>query len=257
MAVEFVEISRTEFINKYKHLYRFTTVERLKQTLTKSIFSFRNPSDWNDPFEKFYLERVFLIDGKRVNLPAKGKIFAVCLSGTSSSEAYWKVYAPKEDGVRITFDTEKFLTEFLDKVTDATIFIGEIKYQITREFHKISFDTKKLINEISSNKIGEQQIRLMLKKRKAFYYENEVRIIVVPNKIPTDKKAFKTSVKLQSFSKKMTLDPRLENDEAKKLKNYFKDEYLFKVFHSNLYKDLIRKPIELSSSHKVSTKKTK
>lgn len=40
------------------------------------------------------------------------RFFAVCLSGTTDSEAYWKVYAPREDGIRLTFDTRKLVTHF-------------------------------------------------------------------------------------------------------------------------------------------------
>lgn len=253
MALYFVNISREAFLKEYKRLYRFTTIDRFVEVLQTKKFAFINPSLWPDPFEKFFLERDFLIDGKTFKLPAKDKLFAVCVSGTINSEAYWKVYAPKEDGIRLTFNTEKLLVNFLDKITDADVYIGKVSYQITREFHKISFDKKKLIAEINDKKTGDLQIRLLLKKRKSFLYEDEIRIMVVPHHASKEKTVFKTDTDITTYTDDYTLDPRFGKHHAKVLKDYFQKEFKLKVAHSRLYSDLKREAINLTES----TKKTK
>jgi hypothetical protein len=172
----------------------------------------------------------------------------VCVSGTNSSEAYWKVYAPKEDGIRLTFDTEKFLTNFLDKIPDADVYIGKVSYQITREFHKINYDKKGLIEEIEENKIGEQQIKILLKKRKSFLYEDEVRIMVIPHKKNMVNSVFLTPTELTCFTADYTLDPRLGTNHVKVLREYFQRDFGFKLSHSRLYSDLKREAINLTDS---------
>ena len=246
MAVKFVNISREAFIKEYKRLYRFTTLERFIESLNSNEFVFINPSFWPDPFEKFFLERDFIVNDKKLKLPAKGKIFAVCVSGTISSEAYWKVYAPKEDGIRLTFNTEKLLGNFLDNITDADIYIGKVNYQITREFHKISFDKKGLIEEINKGIVGEQQVRLLLKKRKSFLYEDEVRIIVVPHRKTKKDVVYKTQKDITKFTTKYTLDPRLGENHVDVLEEYFLDNFKFRVSHSRLYSEIQRNPIDLT-----------
>jgi len=245
MAVQFINITRDKFLKDYKRVYRFTNLERFIETLRSKKFAFVNPSKWADPFEKFFLERDFQIDNKKVNLPAKDNIFSVCVSGTLSSEAYWKVYAPKEDGIRLTFGTEKLLTTFLDNISDCDVYIGKVKYQITKEFYKIRFDIKKLIKEIEDKKIGDQQIRLLLKKRQSFLYENEIRIIVVPHGKQKDHTTFKINTDINEFTSDYTIDPRLGKNHVNVLKEYFSQHYGFKISHSSLYADIPRETIIL------------
>lgn len=245
MAVHFINITRDAFLKDYKRVYRFTSLDRFIETLQTGKFVFINPTKWSDPFEKFFIEREFIINEKKFKLPIKDKVFAVCVSGTISSEAYWKVYAPKEDGIRLTFDTEKMLSLFLEKIADADVYIGKVSYQITREFHKISFDKKSLIDEISGGSIGEQQIKLLLKKRKSFLYEDEIRIMVIPKK-NNETGLFRTHTNITDYTNDYTLDPRLGKNHVKLLKSYFQNEFGFKVSHSRLYSDLVRDPIRLT-----------
>ncbi len=245
MAVKFINITRDKFLKDYKRVYRFTNLERFIENLNSKNFTFVNPTKWADPFEKFFLERDFQIDGKKVTLPAKDNIFSVCVSGTLSSEAYWKVYAPKEDGVRLTFETEKLLNSFLDNIKDCDVYIGKVNYQTTNEFYKISFDTKALIKEIEDKKIGDQQIRLLLKKRKSFLYEDEIRIVVVPHSKQKEHTTFKVDTDITQFTTDYTIDPRLGKNQVKVLREYFLKQFRFKIAHSRLYSDIKRDTIVL------------
>ena len=246
MAINFVGITRKKFLSEYERIYRFTNLERFIEALSTNSFTFVNPSKWPDPYERFFLERNFNIANKEVYLPAKDNIFSVCLSGTLSSEAYWKVYAPKEDGVRLTFNTEKLLSTFLEKIKNCEVYIGKVNYQVTKEFFKISFDTGKLIQEIEDNKVGDQQIRLLLKKRKSFLYENEIRILIVP-KSKQNNNIYNVDTDITQFTSGYTLDPRLGKNLVKVLKEYFLNKYTLEISHSLLYADKRRKTIVLKT----------
>jgi len=54
-----------------------------------------------------------------------------------------------------------------------------------------------LINEIENREIDEHQIKLLLKKRKAFLYEDEVRILVAPHGRLKEAKIFKIDVDIR------------------------------------------------------------
>lgn len=257
MAIHFIEMTRDEYLNKYPRVYRFTTLDRFIEVLKTSKFSFVSPTKWDDPFEKFFLDRDFLIDNEKYKLPIKDRLFGFCVSRTSSSEAYWKVYAPKEDGIRLAFNTEKLLTKFLDNIPDADVYIGKVKYENTREFYKITFDKKGLIDEIKNSKFGDQQIKLLLKKRKSFMYEDEVRIMVIPHKMNKNTSVFHSQTDITSYTDGYTLDPRLGRNHGNVLKEFFQNNFGIKVSHSRLYSELIRKPLTLTISGDMTAKRKK
>ncbi|HPH81526.1 MAG TPA: DUF2971 domain-containing protein [Flavobacteriales bacterium] len=246
MAVHFIDISREEFFIEYKRIYRFITLDRLIDVLKSNRFAFVNPSIWTDPFEKFFLEREFIIDDQHYYLPAKDKVFALCVSGTLNSEAFWKVYAPKEDGVRLTFNAEKLVTNFLDQLMDADVYIGKVNYQITRQFYSLTIDKEKLKSEILSKKVGENQLRLFMKKRKSFLYEDEIRILVVPHKKSRPAPVFMADCDLLTFTSEFNLDPRMGKNHVDVWKKFFLQEFNLKVSHSQLYAGLKTKPFNLS-----------
>jgi hypothetical protein len=244
MAVTFINITRDKFLKDFKKVYRFTSFERFMESLNSRNFTFVNPTLWTDPFEKYLLERDFQIDSKKVTLPAKNNVFSVCVSGTLSSEAYWKVYAPKEDGIRLSLDTEKFLNTFLDNIDNCDVYIGKVEYRTTKKFYEIDFDTTQLVKEIQDKEIGEQQIHLLLKKRNSFRYENEVRIIVVPKNKQNDK-TLKVDCDITQFTTAYTIDPRLGQHQVKVYKDYFRNAFSLNISHSKLYADLLRHTIIL------------
>lgn len=245
MAVFFVNTTRAKFLEEYKRLYRYTSIERFVEALDSTQFTFVNPSLWSDPYEKFYLKREFLLRNKAVMMPAHDKIYAVCMSGTYESEAFWKVYAPLEDGVRLTISGRKLLENFLDKIPDSDIFIGKVNYQSKIQFFKVTPPLEKLISEFKQNVIGEEQMKLLLKKRNAFAYENELRIVVVPHCKKGDRKLLRWPCHLGDIMNDVTIDPRITRDHASLLKNFFFGEFGFTVAHSSLYAELSRRPIEL------------
>ncbi|MFZ1806230.1 MAG: DUF2971 domain-containing protein [Cyclobacteriaceae bacterium] len=244
MAVKFVDITRKKFLKEHPRLYRFITVERVLAQLRSKELNFINPTKWSDPFEKFFLERDYLIGSRKVFLPIRNRAFCLCLSGTLSSEAYWRVYAPKENGMRTTIKTEKLL-DLLNDQKGYDFHVGKVKYQITKEFHAIKLDKPALIDEINRNQVGPHQLRLLLKKRKSFLYEDEVRIMGIVTKAKNTI-VLNVPIDLKIVTSEFLLDPRMEKNQVKMIKEYFLKNYGIKVWHSTLYKDIPRKSISLN-----------
>lgn len=245
MAVTFINLTEKSFFKDYDRLYKFTNINRFLESLKTDEFGFVNPLLWPDPFEKFYLDSLFLFKGKKCELPAKNKVYALCVTRTLNSEAHWKVYAPKEDGIRININSKK-LINILSKLPDVEVYIGKVEYILTSEFDEDLSDNKNLIQEINNREIGIEQIKLLYKKRKSFEYENEIRIIIVPRTNNTQNKVYKLEKGVVNFATGYTLDPRLGEYHAQMLKDYLKRYYSLSISQSTLYSKVNNDPILLS-----------
>jgi hypothetical protein len=175
-----------------------------------------------------------------MDLPIKDKIFACCFS-SECYEASWKIYTPNNDGVRITFDTEKLLNQLKLQNKDVKFFIGKVNYQNTNDYYSMKNDASGLEKEIMNKKIGKHQISLLLKKRIAFEYENEIRIIIISKK--------NNQVKLELDPTKCGIElnfhPLIGKLHATILKKHFNEKYEIRTTHNTLYNDVSNHPIVL------------
>jgi hypothetical protein len=245
--VYFIESSKEEFIKTYPTLYRFSTIERVLQQLKSGVFTFINPTSWEDPYERYYIEKEFVINTSNHKLPAKDRIFCVCVSGTSNSEAFWKVYSPLGNGIRLTFNTKDFIS-VLEAISGPDFYVGKVDYRITKDFpnlNALNVDRHILIEEITTDMIGDQQLKLLLKKRISYLYENEVRIISIPKLSRSYKKIWEPSIDLRVFTTKYQIDPRLDRNHYELLKDAFQSKYNIPLTHSKLLKVPLNSSITL------------
>ena len=238
--MEYIGITKEELVSKLPRLYRFVSINDTLELFGSKTLSFRSPSQWKDPFESFYLSKQYQIKDKTVYLPIKDRIFACCFS-SESYEASWKIYTPNNDGVRITFDTEKLLHQLKLQNKDDKVFIGKVNYQTTRDYFSMKNEASGLEKEILNKKIGKHQISLLLKKRLAFEYENEIRIIIVSKKsnqidLPFD--STKCGIELN-------FHPLIGKLHVNVLKKYFNEKYEIRTTHNTLYNDVSNHPIVL------------
>lgn len=118
-------------------------------------------------------------------------------------------------------------------------------YQKTINIIENSFDRESLIYEIKRLIVGEEQIKLLLKKRISFLYEDEIRIIIVPHGKKNGKEIHKEKTDIKEFTKAYLIDPRLGKNHAKLLKNYFLKNFDLKVSQSQLYSNINIEPFNL------------
>jgi hypothetical protein len=92
-----------------------------------------------------------------------------------------------------------------------------------------------------NKKIGKHQISLLLKKRVAFEYENEIRIIIISKK--------NNQVKLELDPAKCGIEinfhPLIGKLHANILKKHFNEKYEIRTTHNTLYNDVSNHPIVL------------
>lgn len=239
MAIHFINCTEDSFKNEFPRLYRFSTLDRFFEQLDSKKISFVSPLKWNDPYEKYFLERDYRINNKQYNLAFKENVFALCFSSISNSEAYWNMYAPKCDGVRIEVSSEKFLTDFLCKIKGADVYVGPVKYYSTNDFYKKDIDTKKLALSLNNHEEIIHQIELLYRKRNAFQYEKEIRIIIIPKSNNRRIEIVEHPYQFEQNNSKITLDPRTGNNLFKFIKANLLRNNGLRISKAKLYNQII------------------
>lgn len=168
----------------HKPLYKYMDIESAIRFLETITMSYVEPSSWYDPFEK----RFYNADFSAIPNFRRPKLFASCFTKKPSNEASWVMYSYFKNGLAsksIRFELNPAVYyDMLDSYGDLTktrIIISDVNYslpeQTIKALHKTSC-TKH--SQYFSNFNVDKFIDLMLIKRKAFDYEKEVRIFIVP-----------------------------------------------------------------------------
>ncbi len=235
--VKFINMSEADFLDN-NMLYKYMPLEMALATVNDKYIWFNNPCLWNDPFEKRFINATYILDKKEIDFPLKDRIFCTCMTQTTTSEAHWKAYSGNDLGISFKYKRSKLLEILNQHTSDYEIYIGKVDYLRTK-------DIKKKISEIEGIKDivplslynRELQIKLVLLKRIAFKYENEIRIIII-KKYKTEQKGIKLVFKnnANELIDRITLDPSVGVHTEKMLKELFKETYhIPKVYKSELY----------------------
>lgn len=149
-----------------KYLYRFMDFETFLEMIQSKSLTFVLPSLWDDPyeFEPFYT--FFEQSLKKSENPIlaamqftiKRKTYAQCWTSLPESDALWRIYDKKKNGIRLRVKTEKI--EQLENITTK-----KVKYY--SNLHNIDY--------LQYDNRNFDQIFCI--KRKAFSHEKEVRLL--------------------------------------------------------------------------------
>lgn len=180
-----------------KHfIYKYMNAERALEFISSKNLCFVEPSLWNDPYEN----RFYIADYSNLqNYQPPQQIYATCTTLNKSSEAAWKVYSSENRGlasrcVLFKFRRRLFIEE-LDKFASNNnykFFEGKTNYlfydSIINKLHLKENNTYYNTFFIDFNL--EKYLNLLLIKRQAFEYENELRYFFIKNRKTTDNKIF-------------------------------------------------------------------
>jgi len=235
--IKYINITKEEFLSK-KLLFKYMPLEFALGTIKEKYLWLCNPIIWKDPFEKRFIEAKYKVNNKEEDFPLKGKLFCSCMTQTPTSEAHWNNYSKGQIGISFKINREKLVKVLETHTKQYDVYIGKVKYIKTN-------DLKKKISEIPG--IGTIQpltlsnhellIKLLLLKRIAFKYEDEIRIIIV-KKHKTKENGIKLDYTIKPYDliDTITIDPNVGQNIEAMLKDLFKKQYGFeKVFKSQLY----------------------
>lgn len=172
---------------------KYMTMHKAEDWLNKDCLCFSEPSAFVEPYEKIFYETDF---EEEIGIKFKQKLTVLCMTPTTSCEASWKVYKygkTKKDGkdgltVQFVFDLPKLrecMAENASKLKDFKLYEGKIEYMATK-----TIDTIRTIgSDLYLRFFGDKKkfslshfLSLLLIKRPAFRYENELRFFLVNEK---------------------------------------------------------------------------
>ena len=228
---------KSELASGYKHiyllnglslaqidtLYKYMPYDRLMSCVANSELAFVSPATWVDPFER----RFWKTDYNRYNYTGP-EIACMCLTTkfSTNEEAAWKMYADsKSKALRISFNVKQLLDtlESYAQTNYCAIYIGKAIYSLERK-EIVGLHNKKDSEFFPEHDFSlEHYLTLMCLKRKAFAFENEVRIFIVKDNLPWNGDIIKIPVKIDRnlIPRIMIgpLTPFANNDPRKSLYN--------------------------------------
>ena len=134
------------------------------------------PRKWDDPFENVFLRSPvrFVSDGEIGKFAFRDDLYGQCWTREPVSEAMWQIYSRDKNGIRVRTTVGKLIDSMRNvhgEWSNLSCFIGLVKYMTDKqlkEFGKTAFR-----DHINSRIVA----RSLLVKRKAYKFENEVRLI--------------------------------------------------------------------------------
>lgn len=161
-------------------IYRIFSISRFKEIMTNRELVLVNPQKWDDPFENFFL-RANAVDelGDVVSLGNLArKWYGQCWTLNAESDAMWRIYSCRKDGVRVSTTVRKLFSVLWclnDPFARLRFFIGKVSYQPRTEIEE--FMAKHSFLDISIGGQNDKFAKLLCTKRLEFTHEAEVRLL--------------------------------------------------------------------------------
>ena len=198
-------------------IHRYVHIDRLMEDILDNKITFVSPTMWDDPFEGMFYNKELKIDKKLLDI----RCICTTYDCVYNEEAAWNRANNKENTVRVSYKFKEFC-EMLSEIGQQNVcrfFLSVADYSQSKDNMLVS----NIKDEYSA--IGKY-IKLMSLKRKAFAYENELRIFAVFEKAErplNDIESFKLCSKNYSeVINHITLPPLKPNKSINKFFDYDK-----------------------------------
>lgn len=230
--IHFINISEKKFLASTSPLFKMVSNDNIDNTIGHNPYLwFANPQKWKDPFERRFIEVRYLHNGKKYDYPLKNKVFCCCFSLTRITEAQWYIYSKGGDCVCMNINRSQLIDElkqYIKSNPKDNIYIGRAEYQptniITGSIHNNPIFKKKPFS-LSDN---ESLVKLLLLKRNAFIYEDELRIIIVKgDSCDGDGIKFSYRCAITDLIQRIILSPMTNNTYSNMLENFLGTYYGF------------------------------
>lgn len=170
-----------------EYIYRYVPFDSLLQSNKEREKLFMcNVQEWYDPYERKLLNATFSQKGKRsIPYPLKGRVYGTCFTQQYCCEAQWRYYGSDRHIALVSINLRKLLNQLQAAKTD--FYIGKVRYYdqltINQEINKaIASQADACIEWLKGIHSPQNCIAWLsplLIKRKAFAYENEIRILTI------------------------------------------------------------------------------
>lgn len=186
--------------NQKRFIYRYMPIDILYQCLSNNNIRFVQPSTWNDQFEKRFYEADYATK-LHASSDTHPKLYALCTTIAKDCEPSWQIYS-KSSMVQIKINRKKFLQLLSNYSASHNIYFyeGLANYGIKAEHISILHKPKYLRGGKSYKVKGhdllfnnfdlDSYLCLLLLKRSAFSYEQEVRYFAIPKAEMSDSELY-------------------------------------------------------------------
>ena len=214
------------------------SIDRLIDILENNKNTLVKPELWDDPFENFILNIPIKNPNGGTSLsPLRKRAYGQCWTKTTESDAIWRIYAPRHDGVKIRTTVNKLFNSLKNsqtKYASNSCYIGEVKYHKKEDIKNLVLDRMALRNKFKGS-IG--QARSLLFKRYAFKHESEIRLLFLEPNNKSRSSIYSYSCDMLSLIDSITFDPRMSPAIFNIYKAHIKKlGYSRRILHSGLYK---------------------
>lgn len=233
---------------KTPYVHRIELLDRFFQILDAKEIVLVKPSCWSDPMENMIYNATIIKNGQPFEHPAKKSIYGQCWSYEGDSYALWQIYTTKPNdsgvvarhmGIRMTTNLKKLRQ--ISELNKGSFHYGLVDYKWKKELSKLPKD-KKFIKGLKLLELNHHHLKTLLVKRKSYSYENELRLLAIPNSKHVDKKKdilCRLKIEPLNFFSSLRLDPALKFSDFKKIKEKLVEKYGFeprKITQSTLSK---------------------
>lgn len=164
-------------------LYKYMPASRVLDILENKshLLGFVSPESWYDPYETKYLNT----DYTSLNGYIQPKIYCFCARMDNlNEEASWKIYKKDNDPLlRMSIRTIDLLLAIdqFAKENECDVYFSKVDYRLKKkEIDDLYLPSNPYYGEFFNNLDDKQYVRIMSLKRRAFNYENEYRIFIIP-----------------------------------------------------------------------------
>lgn len=167
-----------------KSLFRYVPYQRFVNSVQNQELAFVSPELWEDPLERCF----YGMDCNSHNYNTEGiACMSVSEKSVTNEAACWKVFKNHDRVLRISFNKLQLLSliDAWAEANDAYVYLGKALYEYDQnEILKASESTSPLYKTFCPFPMERMHyLSLMLLKRKAFSFENELRIFIVGNSL--------------------------------------------------------------------------
>jgi hypothetical protein len=217
-------------------IYRIELMDRFMQILDNKELVFVRPACWSDPMENIIFNARMIKDGQPYTHPAKQNIYGQCWSYNGDSYALWQIYTTKPDnrgktrrhiGIRITTEIDRL--KQLSQHNQGMFYYGLMDYKWKKDLDKLPKDAE-FIKGLRIMDLDIHHLKTLLVKRRSYAYENEFRLLAVPNKEHIDEsRDFLCRLKIEpkEFISEILVDPIMDPSAFKKFKEKMVHKYGF------------------------------
>lgn len=207
-------------------IFRFTPVDRILPLIVNGQNTLVSPRKWEDPFENILNRMIFKDSGKPFKHPFRNRVYGQCWTLTEETDATWRMYVPKGNGVRLKTTIKKLYQSLVQSMHHSydpqwkehgtinpyaglACFIGRVDYKTEDELSSLFSDPKWVKNNLWGGHLN--QAKSLLFKREAFAPEQEIRLIFLePHNNGADD-FYHYALAPSDIIEQITFDPRMED----------------------------------------------